>query len=112
MAFIALGTLIVQLRQSSPLDSANHKIAFAVYNSYDEHNRAVAKQHSQEERNRMLLESYGSRESLDDMEHALQGYVTMGEQEEKDLKRELNEAYGDRKSLKDVQRALEFYEVQ
>ncbi|KAF2714794.1 hypothetical protein K504DRAFT_486611 [Pleomassaria siparia CBS 279.74] len=96
------------------LEAANRQIGFAVSNSLEEHNHKQHQEPSQEERNMMLLELYGERNSLEDMERALSGHGVVetravGQSERNKM---MDEAYGERKSLKDLERALEVYEVQ
>ena len=79
----------------------------------NEANRKVhaALEPTQEQKNQMLMDAYGERSSLEDMERAIAGMeakVTT----QKDRNRILEEAYGDKASLADLQRAMEIYEVQ
>lgn len=73
----------------------------------------------------MLLDAYGARNSLEDMERAFAlageelaktgtGFLDAKEAavDEKERNRRLLEAYGDKTSLRDVERAMEIYEVQ
>lgn len=96
------------------LDSANRHIGFAIANALEEHNINRKKEElTQAQRNTMLLDAYGARSSLEDMERA---FEMMGKEEpaldQRERNRRLAEAYGDKTSLKDVQRAMEIYEVQ
>jgi hypothetical protein len=59
----------------------------------------------------MLMDSYGERSSLEDMERAIAG-LEAKKATQKDRNRILEEAYGDKTSLADLQRAMELYEVQ
>lgn len=125
MALIAVGMIYLPIssflpsspppsRRTVTLDSANRKIGFAIANALEEHNNKQNQAMSQEERNMMLMEAYGERNSLEDMERALSGHgVTRGNTTRQSQRNKmLNEAYGERKSLKDMERALEVYEVQ
>ena len=96
------------------LNAANRRIGFAITNALEDHNNQQSLYMSQEERNAMLLEAYGDRNSLEDLERAFNGHgmlsgKKMGQSERNRL---LAEAYGERKSLKDVEKALQVYEVQ
>ena len=59
----------------------------------------------------MLMDSYGERSSLEDMERALAGLEARVESERSRNGR-LEEAYGARESIADVRRAMMIYEVQ
>jgi hypothetical protein len=59
----------------------------------------------------MLMDSYGERSSLEDMERAIAG-MEAKMTAKMDRRRILEEAYGDKASLADLQRAMELYEVQ
>lgn len=129
MAAIAIGMIYLPaslyLESSAPsrrtvtLPAANRHIGFGIANALDEHNYKVNRAHqmTQEERNMMLLDAYGERSSLEDMERALAGHEANMEMARAKHQRKghwggLHEAYGERKSLRDVERAMEFYEVQ
>jgi hypothetical protein len=111
-------------RRSVTLDSAVGQIGFAIANALGEHNQGQnvngrGMGMTQEEKNRMLLEAYGERSSLEDMERAF-GLVHMGSDggqqqgvvDMKERNRRLLEAYGEKGSLRDLERAMEIYEVQ
>ncbi|KAF2477422.1 uncharacterized protein BDR25DRAFT_594 [Lindgomyces ingoldianus] len=87
MAFIAVGTLFLpsDLFSSSPsssqkqsLDSANKQLGIAIANALEEYNMQHMserqKLRAQAERNAALLEAYGERMSLADVEKALEVY--------------------------------------
>jgi len=83
-------------------------------NALEDHNKQQNNDMSQEERNMMLMEAYGERNSLEDLEKAFNGHGVLSGRRtgQSDRHRLLTEAYGERKSLKDVERALQVYEVQ
>lgn len=119
-----------QRTRTSTLDTANSRIGFAIANALEDYNRRSPSQplnlhELQEARNRMLLDAYGARNSLEDMERAFAmageelaktgtGFLDAKEAavDEKERNRRLLEAYGDKTSLRDVERAMEIYEVQ
>ncbi|KAF2270203.1 hypothetical protein CC78DRAFT_539452 [Lojkania enalia] len=85
MALIALSMLLyphyssndASLSSHPTLGLANRKIGFAITNALDEHNvkkEAEWKKIREVERNRMLMAAYGDRESLEDMERAMEVY--------------------------------------
>ncbi|KAF2819355.1 hypothetical protein CC86DRAFT_144891 [Ophiobolus disseminans] len=113
MALIAVGMATASRRTINTLDAANRHIGFGVTNALNEANRKVhmAREPTQEQKNMMLLEMYGERSSLEDMERAIAG-IESRVANEKDRNKMLEEAYGDKSSLKDLQRAMELYEVQ
>lgn len=122
MAVIALGMIYLPKNFVSPasaqpngrtvtLHAANANIGFGITNALNEANRKVQMAPTQEQRNMMLMDSYGERSSLEDMERAIAG-LEARLMSEKDRNKVLEEAYGDRSSIKDVQRAMEMYEVQ
>lgn len=123
MAAIAVGMLFIPeslfeepTRRTVTLDAANRKINYAITNALDHHNSQANKQleFTQEERNRMLLDAYGERSSLEDMERALAGHnmnMRMGTGPHH-RRRVLEDAYGERTNLRDLERAMEIYEVQ
>jgi len=86
---------------------------FGVTNALNEANRKVhvAFEPTQEQKNQMLMDSYGERSSLEDMERALAG-LEAKLSSQKDRATMLEEAYGGRASIEDLQRAMELYEVQ
>ncbi|RYO23730.1 hypothetical protein AA0111_g8990 [Alternaria arborescens] len=88
-------------------------VGFGVTNALNEANRKVhsALELTQEQKNQMLMDSYGERSSLEDMERAIAG-MEAKMTAKKDRRRILEEAYGDKASLADLQRAMELYEVQ
>jgi hypothetical protein len=104
------------------LDRANRQIGFAIANALEEHNLSRRRAEvvesvellevAQAERNRMLLEAYGSRDSLQDMEKALEMSAHTVVVDQRERNRRLLEAYGDKSSLKDMERAMQVYEVQ
>jgi Spy/CpxP family protein refolding chaperone len=102
-----------QPRRPLTLGDANANIGFGVTNALNEANRKVhaALELTQEQKNQMLMDSYGERSSLEDMERAIAGLETKVSSQ-KDRNKILEEAYGDKASLKDLQRAMELYEVQ
>jgi hypothetical protein len=113
MALIAVGMTLTSRRTISTLDVANRHIGFGITNALNEANRKVhmALEPTQEEKNMILLEMYGERSSLEDMERAIAGMESRVANR-KDRNKILEEAYGDKSSLKDLQRAMELYEVQ
>lgn len=86
---------------------------FGITNALNEANRKVhqALEPTQEEKNMVLLEMYGERSSLEDMERAIAG-IESRVASAKDRNKILEEAYGDKSSLKDLERAMQMYEVQ
>ncbi|PSN73886.1 hypothetical protein BS50DRAFT_566809 [Corynespora cassiicola Philippines] len=120
MAAIAVGMIYIPSslfapapgRRTVTLDEANRQIGFSIMNHLDQHNKR-ANGMTQEERNQLLMEAYGERSSLEDMERAIAGLDEVnrraGPNERNDV---LEEAYGSRSSLKDIRRAMEIYEVQ
>jgi Spy/CpxP family protein refolding chaperone len=119
MAAVAAGTIYLsktassQPRRPLTLGDANANIGFGVTNALNEANRKVhsALELTQEQKNQMLMDSYGERSSLEDMERAIAG-MEAKMTAKKDRRRMLEEAYGDKASLADLQRAMELYEVQ
>jgi hypothetical protein len=97
---------------SATLDRANRQIGFAIANALNEANQKSTNELSQHEKNRMLLEAYGARSTLEDMEHALDMMTREGVRDQKGRNRRLEEAYGQKASLRDLERAMEVYEVQ
>lgn len=88
-------------------------IGFGVTNALNDANRRVhsALELTQEQKNQMLMDAYGERSSLEDMERAIAGLEAKATPR-KDKNRMLEEAYGDKTSIEDLQRAMEIYEVQ
>ncbi|KAJ4363566.1 hypothetical protein N0V83_009862 [Neocucurbitaria cava] len=88
-------------------------LGFGITNALNEANRKVhmALEPTQEEKNMMLMDSYGERSSLEDMERAIAG-LEARVMSQKNRNKILEEAYGDRSSIKDMERAMELYEVQ
>jgi hypothetical protein len=120
MAAVAIGMIYLpktasssQPRRPLTLGDANANIGFGVTNALNEANRKVhsALELTQEQKNQMLMDSYGERSSLEDMERAIAG-LEAKKATQKDRNRILEEAYGDKTSLADLQRAMELYEVQ
>lgn len=123
MAAIALGMIYLPKNFVSPsaqptrrtvtLPAANANIGFGITNALNEANRKVhmAMEPTQEEKNMMLMDSYGERSSLEDMERAIAG-LEARVMSQKDRNKVLEEAYGDRSSIKDMERAMQMYEVQ
>lgn len=122
MAAIAVGiyflpeSLFEEPDRHLTLGEANRRIDFSITQQLDEYNRRANKafEPTLEERNRALLNSWGARSSLEDMEKVVAGYDDSrtrpnGQHERNAL---LESAYGDRTNLKQVRRAMEIYEVQ
>jgi hypothetical protein len=111
MAAIALG-MTFSLQQLYQM-SSSLKIGFGITNALNDANRQVhqAQEPTQEQRNLMLMDLYGERSSLADMERAMAGLEKkLSTQTQRN--KALEDAYGDRASLKDLQRAMQLYEVQ
>lgn len=108
MILIAAGTTVEQ----SALDAAICDIGLSITNALNEANRRahIALEPTQEEQNRSLLEMYGERSSLEDMERAIAG-INARASKQKDKSKVLEEAYGGRGSLEDLERAMQLYEV-
>lgn len=102
-------------KRTVTLGAANRHIDFSIAQQLGEHNRRANQgyQPSLEERNWAMLDSYGGRSSLEDMEKVIANYEDslkpMGKLERNLM---LEEAYGDRSDLKHLRRAMEIYEVQ
>jgi hypothetical protein len=113
MAVIAAGMALTSRRTINTLDVANGHIGFGITNALNEANRKVhqALEPSQEQKNMALMEMYGERSSLEDMERAIAG-LEAKLASKKDRNAVLEEAYGDKSSLKDLERAMQLYEVQ
>ncbi|KAF1917325.1 hypothetical protein BDU57DRAFT_161637 [Ampelomyces quisqualis] len=86
---------------------------FGITNALNEANRKAhqALEPTQEQKNMILLEMYGERSSLEDMERAIAG-IESRVAGAKNRNKMLEEAYGDKSSLKDLERAMQMYEVQ
>ncbi|KAH5407952.1 hypothetical protein HBI46_182570 [Parastagonospora nodorum] len=86
---------------------------FGITNALNEANRKVHQtlEPTQEQKNMALMEMYGERSSLEDMERAIAGLESKLASK-KDKRAVLEEAYGDKSSLKDLERAMQLYEVQ
>jgi len=121
MAAVALGILFIPenifdepTKRTITLDQATRSIGMGIDQQLSEHNRRVNHGYelSQEERNRAMLDSYGARSSLDDMEKAIAGYEATRPKGPHERRLALEEAYGDRSSLKHLSRAMQIYEVQ
>lgn len=95
------------------LDAANRHIGYSITTALNESNRAVhlPVELTQEEKNQQLMDLYGERSSLEDMERAIAGMAVRATSQ-KDRNAALEAAYGDRSSIKDLERAMEIYEVQ
>lgn len=123
MAAIALGMIYLPKnfyttssppsRRSVTLPAANANIGFGITSALNEVNRKVGTvaEPTQEQKNMMLMELYGERSSLEDMERALAG-LEARVLTEKNKSALLEEAYGSRTSIKDLERAMQIYEVQ
>jgi hypothetical protein len=113
MALIAVGMTMTSRRTINTLDAANRHIGFGITNALHEANRKVhmALEPTQEQKNMILLEMYGERSSLEDMERAIAG-IESRVASQKDRNKILEEAYGDKSSLKDLEKAMQIYEVQ
>ncbi|EMD63419.1 hypothetical protein GGP41_005920 [Bipolaris sorokiniana] len=120
MAMVAIGMIYLprdasssQPRRPLSLGDANANIGFGVTNALNDANRKVhsALELTQEQRNQMLMDAYGERSSLQDMERAIAG-LEARLTTRKDRNKILEEAYGDKTSIEDLQRAMEIYEVQ
>jgi len=122
MAAVALGITFIpdQLfyeptKRTVTLGESNRRIVYtiAAHMDHQNHRANTGYQPTQEERNQMMLDSYGDRSSLEDMEKAIAGYEAgLRPKTEYEKKAALEEAYGDRSSLKNLRRAMELYEVQ
>lgn len=120
MAAVALGITAIpddffqeRTKRTVTLGQANSRISYGISNELGFHSQQ-ANQPSQEELNHQMLNWYGSRSSLQDMENAIAGYEvnTRIEDGPRTRRRMLEDAYGDRSDLKHVRRAMEVYEVQ
>ncbi|KAF2025386.1 hypothetical protein EK21DRAFT_103987 [Setomelanomma holmii] len=112
MALIAAGMTLSGRRTASKLEVANGNIGFGVTNHLHALNCKVhLSEPTQEEKNMMLLDMYGERSSLEDMERAIAG-IDSRAKTQRGRNEMLEEAYGDKSSVKDLYRAMEMYEVQ
>ncbi|PVI06432.1 hypothetical protein DM02DRAFT_515041 [Periconia macrospinosa] len=122
MAAVALGITFIPdqifyepTKRTVTLGESNRRIVYtiAAHMDHQNHRANTGYQPTQEERNQMMLDSYGDRSSLEDMEKAIAGYEAgLRPKTEYEKKAALEEAYGDRSSLKNLRRAMELYEVQ
>jgi hypothetical protein len=100
-------------KRTVTLGDANRRIYLGVTNELGRHNSQKTSQPTQEELNLQMMNMYGDRSSLADMENALAGYQVNAKLDgPQDRRARLEEAYGDRSSLRHVRRAMEMYEVQ
>ena len=99
--------------RSVTLDAARRYIGYTIGSDLNESNRAVhvTVELTQEQKNQQLMDLYGERSSLEDMERAIAGLETRATSQ-KDRNAALEAAYGDRSSIKDLERAMQIYEVQ
>ena len=119
MAAVALGIAAIPedffnepTKRTVTLGEANRRISLGVFNELGAQSQK-ANQPTQEELNQQMLNWYGDRSSLKDMENALAGYEVNAKLDgPQDRRARLEAAYGDRSSLKHVRRAMEMYEVQ
>jgi SHS2 domain-containing protein len=95
------------------ISDANANIGFNVTNALNEANRKAhaANELTQDQKNQLLMDAFGERSSLADMERAVAG-VEAKVSSQKNRNQILEEAYGDKTSIKDLERAMELYEVQ
>lgn len=121
MAAVAFGMLYIPetlfiepAKRTVTLDQAVGFIGMGVDQQLSDHNRRanVGYELTQEERNQAMLDSFGSRDSLDDMEKAIAGYEATRPKGPVETRMALENAYGDRSSLKHLRRAMQIYEVQ
>jgi hypothetical protein len=121
MAAVAVGTIYFQksttapttIRRALTLGDANANIGFGVTNGLNElnHKAHSGAELTQEQKNQRLMDLYGERSSLEDMERAVAGLEAKSAAQ-KNRHHALMESYGDKASLEDLQRAMELYEVQ
>jgi hypothetical protein len=113
MAAVAAGMALTSHGTINTLEAAIGHIGYGITNALNEANRKVhmSSEPTQEEKNMILLEMYGERSSLEDMERAIAG-MEARLAAQKDRNKILEEAYGDKSSLQDLQRAMQIYEVQ
>ena len=121
MAAIAFGMLYIPetvfiepSKRTVTLDQHNRFIGMGVDKQLSDHNQRANHGYelTQEERNQAILDMYGSRSSLDDMEKAIAGYEATRPKGPVERRMALEEAYGDRSSLQNLRRAMQMYEVQ
>ncbi|KAL5376290.1 hypothetical protein PMIN04_005825 [Paraphaeosphaeria minitans] len=121
MAAVAFGMLYIPetlfiepSKRTVTLDQANRFIGMGVDQQLSDHNRRanLAYELTQEERNQAMLDSFGSRSSLDDMEKAIAGYEATRPKGPVEARMALENAYGDRSNLQHLKRAMQIYEVQ
>lgn len=95
------------------LDAACRHIGYSVTSALNESNRAIHEpiELTQEQKNQQLMDLYGERSSLEDMERAIAG-LEVRATSQKDRNAALEAAYGDRTSIRDLERAMQIYEVQ
>lgn len=99
--------------RSVTLDAARRHIGYTIGSDLNESNRAVHVpiELTQEQKNQQLMDLYGERSSLEDMERAIAGLEARATSQ-RDRNAALEAAYGDRSSIKDLERAMQIYEVQ
>lgn len=121
MAAVAFGMLYIPetlfnepSKRTVTLDQANRFIGMGIDQQLSDHNRRANHGYelTQEERNQAMLDSYGSRSSLDDMEKAIAGYEATRPKGLIEQRRALEDAYGERSSLHHLRKAMQIYEVQ
>ena len=116
MLYIPETLFIEPSKRTVTLDQANRSIGMGIAQQLGEHNRRAnsgrVQELTQEQRNQAILDSYGSRSSLEDMEHAIAGYEATRPQHPHERRMALEDAYGERDSLHHLRRAMELYEVQ
>jgi hypothetical protein len=95
------------------LDAACRHIGYSITSALNESNRAVHApvELTQDQKNQQLMDLYGERSSLEDMERAIAGLESRATSQ-RDRNAALEAAYGDRSSIKDLERAMQIYEVQ
>ncbi|KAH7117855.1 hypothetical protein B0J11DRAFT_441373 [Dendryphion nanum] len=95
------------------LDSANRTIGFAISNALSETNLSQKKRElTQVEKNQLLMDAYGARSTLEDIEKAFEQMERAATMDSAERNSRLEDAYGERTSLRDVERAMQVYEVQ
>ncbi|KAF2448368.1 hypothetical protein P171DRAFT_428457 [Karstenula rhodostoma CBS 690.94] len=114
MVYIPETVFVEPTKRTVTLDQANRSIGMGVAQQLSDHNRRANPTFalSQEERNQAMLDSYGSRSSLDDMEKAIAGYEATMPKGPVEARMALEDAYGERSSLQHLKRAMQIYEVQ
>jgi len=120
MAVAAVGMMYLpasfyteQKPRTVTLDAACRHIGYNITSALSESNRAVHApvELTQDQKNQQLMDLYGERNSLEDMERAIAG-LEVRATTQKDRNAALEAAYGDRSSIKDLERAMQIYEVQ